>query len=96
MYSHLRVKLAVNTVAVFLKGRSVESEKEPLLAYGSETTFLSRQRPLLGSSFFISNNKRPLLGNGSVKTYLWQRTRMQHSKSVFYVVRAEMSSEGQC
>jgi hypothetical protein len=28
-----------------LKARAVEPEKEPLLAIGSETTFLSRQRP---------------------------------------------------
>jgi hypothetical protein len=33
-----------NTVAYLLKARTVEPEKQPLLANGSETTFFSRQR----------------------------------------------------
>jgi hypothetical protein len=53
-------------VAHLLKARTVESEKQPLLAKGSETTFVSRQRPrkttvrrpLLGSGFLISKNIR--------------------------------------
>jgi hypothetical protein len=32
-------------VAYLLKARTVEPEKQPLLANGSETTFVSRQRP---------------------------------------------------
>jgi hypothetical protein len=34
-----------NNVAYLLKARTVEPEKQPLLANGSETTFVSRQRP---------------------------------------------------
>jgi hypothetical protein len=34
------------TVACLLKARTVEPEKQPLLANGSETTFVYRQRPL--------------------------------------------------
>jgi hypothetical protein len=33
-----------NVVAYFVKERTVEPEKQPLLANGSETTFVSRQR----------------------------------------------------
>jgi hypothetical protein len=35
---------AYNTVSHLLKLRTVEPEKEPLLANGSETTFVARQR----------------------------------------------------
>jgi hypothetical protein len=35
----------LNTVARLLKERTVKPEKQPLLANGSETTFVSRQRP---------------------------------------------------
>jgi hypothetical protein len=34
----------MNIVEYLLKARSVEPEKQPLLAKGSETTFVSRQR----------------------------------------------------
>jgi hypothetical protein len=34
----------ISTVAYFLNARTVEPEKQPLLANGSETTFDSRQR----------------------------------------------------
>jgi hypothetical protein len=37
--------LSLFTVAYLLKARTVESEKQPLLANSSETTFVSRQRP---------------------------------------------------
>jgi hypothetical protein len=36
---------ANSTVVYLLKAKSVETEKQPLLARGSETTFISRQRP---------------------------------------------------
>jgi hypothetical protein len=41
--SSIRVPLE-RTVAYLLKARTVEPEKQPLLANGSETTFISRQR----------------------------------------------------
>jgi hypothetical protein len=44
-----------NTVVYLLKARTVEPEKQPLLANGSETTFVSRQTP--------RNEQRPLLGS---------------------------------
>jgi hypothetical protein len=53
-------------VAYLLKARTVEPQKQPLLANGSETIFVSRQRfdkqtteqcPLLGSRFLISNRR---------------------------------------
>jgi hypothetical protein len=34
----------INIVAYLLKARTVETEKQPLLANDSETTFVSRQR----------------------------------------------------
>jgi hypothetical protein len=51
----------LNIVAYLLKARTVEPEKQPLLANGSETTFVSRQRPRSGQ-----RNRRLLLGNGPV------------------------------
>jgi hypothetical protein len=53
-------------VAYLLKARIVGPEKQPLLANGSETTFVSRQRPrntmerrlLLGSRFLIRTDGR--------------------------------------
>jgi hypothetical protein len=35
----------MNIVAYLLKAKTVEPEKQPLLANGSETIFVSRQRP---------------------------------------------------
>jgi hypothetical protein len=35
-----------STVTYLLKARTVQPQKQPLLANGSETTFVSRQRPL--------------------------------------------------
>jgi hypothetical protein len=43
-------------VAYLLKAITVEPEKQPLLANGTKTTYLSRQRPLLGSRFLIMQN----------------------------------------
>jgi hypothetical protein len=37
-------QLHTNIVAYLLKARTVEPEKQPLLANGSETMFISRQR----------------------------------------------------
>jgi hypothetical protein len=37
--------LPYHIVAYLLKARTVEPEKQPLLANGSETKFVSRQRP---------------------------------------------------
>jgi hypothetical protein len=37
------IKTCFRIVAYFLKARTVEPEKQPLLANGSETTFVSRQ-----------------------------------------------------
>jgi hypothetical protein len=44
------------------------------------------QRPLLGSRFLISKNRRPLLGKGSVNLFLWQWIHMQQRNGVFYMV----------
>jgi hypothetical protein len=79
-----------------LKARTVEPEKEPLLAIGCETTFVSRQRPiterrpLLGSRFLISKNRWQLLGNGLVNTFPGATDTHATEDGVFYVVRAEM------
>jgi hypothetical protein len=35
----------MRTVACLLKSRTVDPDKQPLLVNGSETTFVSRQRP---------------------------------------------------
>jgi hypothetical protein len=56
------VQTASHIVTYFLEARTVEPEKQPLLANGSETTFVARQRrPLLSDRFLISRNRRPLL-----------------------------------
>jgi hypothetical protein len=53
-----------NTVAYFLDARTVESEKQPLLANGSETTFVSRQWPRnkgttsIASQQILNKNRR--------------------------------------
>jgi hypothetical protein len=85
----------VHFVAYLLKARTVEPEKQPLLANGSETTFVSRQRPrntterrpLLGSRLLISSNSRPLLGNGSVNTF--PRKRLAYENGVVRAGRDE-------
>jgi hypothetical protein len=43
--SGLCYMMGFDTVAYLLKARTVEQEKQPLLVNGSETTFVSRQRP---------------------------------------------------
>jgi hypothetical protein len=61
-------------VAYLLKARTVEPEKQPLLANGSETTFVSRQRLCKQVSAATDTHaKRDTVGNG-----------------VLYAVRAEM------
>jgi hypothetical protein len=47
-------------VACLLKARTVEPEKQPLLANGSETRFVSRQRPFARQQVI---DKRQLNGN---------------------------------
>jgi hypothetical protein len=44
VYAQVIVFYAICTVAYLLKARIVEPEKQPLLASGSETTFVSSQR----------------------------------------------------
>jgi hypothetical protein len=72
-----------SNVTYLLQARYVKPEKQPLLANGSETTFVFRQRPGNGMApvvgQLILNNRRPPR----------QRIRMQHRNDVFYVVRAE-------
>jgi hypothetical protein len=41
---YIRMCVIVYNVAYLFKARTVEPEKQPLLANGSETTFVSRQR----------------------------------------------------
>jgi hypothetical protein len=78
MQSFNTLKQVVYIVAYLLEARTVEPKKQPLLANGSEITFISRQRrPLLGSRFLISYNRRSLLKNGSVDTFSRQRIRIQ-------------------
>jgi hypothetical protein len=43
-YNMFPFVLTFNSVAYLLKARTVELEEQPLLAKGSETTFVSRQR----------------------------------------------------
>jgi hypothetical protein len=68
----------LNDVAYLLKDRAVEPQQQPFLGNGSETTLVSRQRPrnrrqndvrMLGSSFVINKNRRPLLGKVSVNMF---------------------------
>jgi hypothetical protein len=47
----------VHIVAYFLKARTVEPEKQPLLANGSEITFASRQQQR------NKRDKQPLIGS---------------------------------
>jgi hypothetical protein len=76
-------------VVYLLKARTVEPEKQPLLAKDSETNIrfqataanmTTEGRPLLGSRFLISKNRQPLLGNDSINTFPRQRTRIREWK----------------
>jgi hypothetical protein len=75
-----------DTVAYFLKARTVEPEKQPLLANDCETedemTSVTRQQ-------ILNKNRRPLQGNGSVNTLPRQRIRYTWMKSVVCTDRAE-------
>jgi hypothetical protein len=44
-YQTTQCHITEDTVAYLLKARTGEPKKQPLLANGSETTFVSRQRP---------------------------------------------------
>jgi hypothetical protein len=46
---------------------------------------------LLGTTFLINKSRRPLLGNGSVNTFLWQR--LVYENGVVYAGRAEEFKE---
>jgi hypothetical protein len=81
----VRYELNLGMVAYLLTVRIVEPEKQPLLANGSVTIFVSRQRPrkrterrpFIDSRFFISKNRWPTLGSGSVNTFPLQRIRIR-------------------
>jgi hypothetical protein len=90
-------------LAYLLKARTVEPEKQPLLVNGSETTFVYKQRPrytmerrpLLGSRFLISKNRRQLLVNGSVNTFTRQRIRIHYERCFIRGPCRDILSKGQ-
>jgi hypothetical protein len=71
------MKYVIKRIMTYLlKARTVEPVKQPLLANGSETTFISRQRPrkeLLGSRFLIM-----------------KQLDYRSKRDVYYVVHVEM------
>jgi hypothetical protein len=85
-----------NNIPLYLrKARTVEPQKQPLLAKVSGTTFVFRQwlrnKQRNNVRFYaISKNRRPLLGNISVNKLPRQQIRMQQRNGVFYMVQAEM------
>jgi hypothetical protein len=70
--------------------RNVEPDKELLLANGYQTTFVSKQRPrhrmtsVARQQILKSKNRRPSLGNSSVKTLPRQRIAWNRG-TVFYM-----------
>jgi hypothetical protein len=79
-------------VAYLLKARTVESEKQPLLANGSEITFVSRQRSQAGS---LGNSPRAtieILFEGWLSTRSVQRSYMEDDWSTNSESRVEAVS----
>jgi hypothetical protein len=81
-----------------LKARTVGSEKQPLLANGSETTVVCRQgprnkqteqRPLIGNTFLMNKYLLPLLGDAFAVRHIPMEMLGATLEEVFYVVHGE-------